>query len=474
MNLLPRLRPRNVRHRLTLWYIGLFGFVLVLYICGATLLEFWQLSRQLYHAEVQDIETVEGLLYFTPDGRLSLNEQYYNHPEDRLLLVRLMEVLTPQGQVLYRSEKLGNRRLGAAPVPNEGMSSYDRCTLRLDDGTRVLRISHVHSIGGKPLLIRLAYDTAPVTHSLMEFATLLLAALPFAAVLAGFIVYRMVLQTLKPLEDMARSTERITADRLHERLPVENPEDELGQMAGVLNNLLQRLEDSFEHLKRFTSDASHELRTLLASLRSVGEVGLQRNHTPEEYRDVIGSMLEEVTRLTGMVEALLAMALADAGQTELRTSTFPLMDLVQAVVNLLGVLAEDKRQIIHVDGDAQAAVDADRTILQRAVVNLVENAIKYSPPGSNLYLLVHALADAEASDWIELTIEDEGPGIPDEVADRIFERFFRFEHPGSQRDGGTGLGLAIAKWAVEVNRGEIGLHAGRTGGCRFSIRLPRG
>jgi heavy metal sensor kinase len=466
------IRPRNVRHRLTLWHIGVFGFLLILYISGAALLQFWQLSSQLYHAEVQDMETVEGLLYFTPDGRISLHQEYYNHPQDRLLLDRLMEILTPEGEVLYRSEKLRNRSLGATPLPNEGLSSYDRRDLRLADGTRVLRISHVHSIDGKPLLIRLAYDTAPLAHSMVEFALLLLAALPLTLVFAGFIEYRMVLQTLKPLENMVRRTEQITADRLSERLPVENAEDELGQMAGVLNNLLQRLEDSFEHLKHFTSDASHELRTLLASLRSVGEVGLQREHTPGEYRDVIGSMLEEVTRLTRLVEALLAMAVADAGQTELKISVFPLMDLVHVVVNLLGVLAEDKRQTIRVEGHAQAAVSADRMILQRAVVNLVENAIKYSPPGGTLRLLVTTGTDAEAGNWTELLIEDEGPGIPDQVRGRIFERFFRFEHPDSHRDGGAGLGLAIAKWAVEVNGGEINVRSGRIG-CLFSIRLPR-
>jgi heavy metal sensor kinase len=466
------LRPKNVRNRLTLWYVCVVALVLLLYIFAASVLELWQLHNQLYHAEVQDMETVEGLLYFTPAGDISLDETYHNHPRSLLLLDRLMEVLTPEGRILYRNQRLGNRSLGGKPTPNEGVTSYERRTARLEDGTRVLLISHWHSLHGRPLLIRIAYGTGPLARTLGESVALLLLAMPVALFFAGFVGYRMIGRALRPLGEMVERTEKITAARLDERLHIENPEDELGQLAGVLNGLLQRLENSFTHLERFTSDASHELRTLLASMRSVGEVALQRDQTREQYRDVIGSMLEEVTRLTRMVEALLAIAKAEAGQVELQTSIFPLMDLATEVAALLSVLVEEKGQIVSVQGNSRLLVEADRVILQRAVVNVVENAIKYSPRGSNLYMIVQP-AQGETADWIELVIEDEGPGIPEEMRGRVFERFFRFEAPGVREAGGSGLGLAITKWAVVVNGGKITLRSGRTGGCLFSLQLPR-
>ncbi len=467
------LRPRNVRNRLTLWYVCVVALVLLLYIFAASVLELWQLHNQLYHAEVQDMETVEGLLYFKPDGSISLDEAYHNHPRSLLLLDRLMEVLTPEGQILYRNQRLGSRLLGGKPKPSEGVTSYERRTTRLKDGTRVLLISHWHSLDGKPLLIRIAYGTGPLVGTLGESVAILLLAMPVALFFAGFAGYRMVGKALKPLGEMVERTERITAARLDERLPIDNPDDELGQLAGVLNGLLQRLEDSFAHLERFTSDASHELRTLLTSMRSVGEVALQREQTREQYRDVIGSMLEEVTRLTRMVEALLAIAKAEAGQVEPQISVFPLMDLATEVAGLLGVLAEDKRQLVSVTGDPHLLVAADHVILQRAVVNVVENAIKYSPQGSNLYMTIQPAAHGEGAGWIELAIEDEGPGIPEDLRSRVFERFFRFEAPGSREAGGTGLGLAITKWAVAVNGGKIQLRAGRKGGCLFSLQFPQ-
>jgi signal transduction histidine kinase len=165
----------------------------------------------------------------------------------------------------------------------------------------------------------------------------------------------MAYKVLLPLKNMALRAETITANQLDQRLPVENPNDELGYMARVLNDLLARLQDSFDNLKRFTADASHELRTPLASIRSVGEVGLQRLHTADEYRDTIGSMLEEVTRLTEMVDGLLSISRADAGQVTLHRTTFSPLDLAREVVGILGLLAEEKGQHIQIEGNAQSA-----------------------------------------------------------------------------------------------------------------------
>jgi heavy metal sensor kinase len=460
------LRYSNVRHRLTLWYVTVFGLVLLLFISAATLLEYVELSNRLYHAEIQDVETAEGLLAFAPDGNLVLHEEYHNHPELILSLDRYMEVLTPEGQVLLRNAKLRWQDLGGPTFPNEGLSSYDPRRVRIKDGARLLLISHIHSIGDRPLLIRLAYSTAPIEHGVLQFLGLLLLAVPPTLVIAGFAGYRMAYKVLLPLKNMALRAETITANQLDQRLPVENPNDEMGYMARVLNDLLARLQGSFDNLKRFTADASHELRTPLASIRSVGEVGLQRLHTAEEYRDTIGSMLEEVTRLTEMVDGLLSISRADAGQVTLHRTTFSPLDLAREVVGLLGLLAEEKGQQIQIEGDTSLWVTADRMVLQRGLANIVENAIKYSPPSTSISIQV------SGSETVEIAIEDRGEAIPEDLRQKVFERFFRIEASRSREAGGSGLGLAIAKWAVEANDGSITLQAGHAGGNRFVIRLP--
>jgi heavy metal sensor kinase len=460
-------RFRNVRHRITLWYIGVFGLMLLLFICGATVLEYWQLTRQLYHAEIQDIETAEGLLGFALDGRLTLHEEYHNHPQSILLLDRYMEVLTPAGQVLLRNAKLQGQDLGGPPFPDEGISSYHERKVQLADGTRLLLISHVHSIGSQPLLIRLAYSSGPIEHGVLQFVALLLLAVPPVLLFAGLAGYRMARKVLQPLDAMALRAETITASDLDQRLPVENPDDELGRMARVLNDLLERLQRSFETLKRFTADASHELRTPLSSIRSVGEVGLQRLHTPEEYRDTIGSMLEEVTRLTEMVDGLLSISRADAGQVVLHRTRFSVAGLAREVVALLGLLAEEKGQQIQIKGDGELCVNADRAVLQRGLANIVENAIKYGPNSSEISILI-----ATTGNYADISIEDRGEAIPEELREKIFERFFRIDASRSREGGGSGLGLAIAKWSIEVNGGSVSLQPGLHGGNLFLVRIP--
>ena len=467
------IRISHIRSRLTLWYVAIFGLLFAAYICTACFIQYWQLKQQLYRAEIQDMETVQGLLYFTADGQVSLHEGYFNRPESKLLLDRLLEVLDSNGHLLFRNSKLERNTLGGRPVPEEGVNGFSPRSLRLADGTPVLVISHVHVLQETPILIRLAYSTKPLRLQSLQLLGLLTLVLPIALIAAGFAGYRFVIRVLDPLEQMASLTERITARRLNERIPVKNPEDELGHMALVLNGLLERLQESFEKLQRFTSDVSHELRTPLAAVRSVGEVGLQQEHDAEKYRDIIGSMLEEVAKLTAMIDTLLTIAHADSGAIQLQQTPFALMDLVQEAVAVVGVLAEDKEQTISVTGDQRALVCADRAFLRMALVNLLDNAVKYSPAGSSIHVSLHIVgSDTGPAQFVELAIQDEGPGIPEGAQQRVFDRFYRLDEARSRDSGGFGLGLPIAKWAVEAHGGTISVKTSSPTGAIFCIKLP--
>ena len=467
------IRITHIRSRLTLWYVAIFGVLFAAYICTACFLQYWQLKQPLYHAEVQDMETVQGLLYFTVDGQLSLHEEYFNRPESRRLLDRLLEVLDSNGHVLFRNRKLDGNTLGNKLLPDEGVNGFSPRSLRLADGTPVLVISHVHVLQETPVLIRLAYSTEPLRLQSLHLLGLLTLVLPIALVAAGFAGYRFAIKVLDPLEKMASLTESITARRLNERIPVQNADDELGHMALVLNGLLERLEESFEKLQHFTSDVSHELRTPLAAIRSVGEVGLQQEHDAEKYRDIIGSMLEEVGKLTAMIDTLLTIAHADSRAIQLQQTTFALMDLVQEAVAVIGVLAEDKEQTLSVTGDQRVLVSADRAFLRMALVNLLDNAVKYSPAGSSIRVSLHTVgSDTRPARFVELAIQDEGPGIPEGAQERVFDRFYRLDESRSRDSGGFGLGLPIAKWAVEAHGGTINVKTSFPTGAIFCIKLP--
>jgi heavy metal sensor kinase len=462
-------RPKHVRTRLTLWYMLVLASVLLISWTLTAAFLFIQMRNQLDNFGVQDIETVEGLLYFNASGRLTLNEDYHNHPDSKQVLERLLEVRSAvDGSVLYRNERLAARALGSAPMDREGQGGYSPRSVHLADGTRVRMVSREHTLAGHALLIRLGYSEEPIFARCRELALASLSVLPIVLAVAGLAGYFLARRALEPLAQMARRAEQITSENLHERLPVDSEGVELGDLARVFNSLLARLEQSFERLRRFTTDASHELRTPLTAIRSVGEVALQRDGTPAEYRDTIGSMLEEVNRLTSLVENLLTISRADAGTIELHPTVFSAMDLARESAGLFEVLIEEKEQKMTVEGDESLRVDGDRMFVRQALVNIIHNAVKYSPPGSAIAVRVHR--DRGGGPCFE--VADTGPGIAAEHSARIFDRFYRVDESRSRDAGGAGLGLSIAQWAIRIQGGDIRLLTSLGRGCTFQVSLP--
>jgi heavy metal sensor kinase len=306
-----------------------------------------------------------------------------------------------------------------------------------------------------------------VEQQLGEILVVLVLGLPVIVVLAGAGGYVLARRALAPIDHLAAESRRITADRLHDRLSVPNAHDEIGRLAAVINDTFARLESSFDRLRRFTADASHELRTPLSVLRGIGELSLRETRTPAEYKEAMGSMLEEVDRLTRLVDTLLQLSRGDAGTVRLSRDVVDLGDLARDVVSSLGLLAEERRQRLDVAATANVQVMADRLVLRDAVTNLVDNAIKYGPEGSTI--TIHVDGGPEQA---TMTVADEGAGIPPEHRDRIFDRFYRIDEGRAREMGGAGLGLAIAKWAVEVNGGNIALEPTSKGSV-FRISLPR-
>jgi heavy metal sensor kinase len=303
---------------------------------------------------------------------------------------------------------------------------------------------------------------------LREILVVLVLGLPLIVALAGVGGYVLARRALAPIDHLAAEARRITAERLHQRLSVPNEKDEIGRLAAVINDTFARLDSSFGQLRRFTADASHELRTPLAVIRGIGEMGLRETRTPAEYKDAIGSMLEEVDRLTRLVDTLLRLSRGDAGTVRLSPEILDLGDLARDVAASLGILAEERQQRLEVAADADVVrVSADRLVLRDAITNVVDNAIKYSPSGSTITMRIEADA-LEAT----LSVTDEGPGIPAEHRERIFDRFYRIDEGRSRGTGGAGLGLAISKWAVEANGGRMSLASSGSGSV-FRITLPR-
>jgi signal transduction histidine kinase len=263
----------------------------------------------------------------------------------------------------------------------------------------------------------------------------------------------------------SRSARSISADRLSERLPIDNPHDEFGRLAGVFNDTLGRLEGVFGQMQRFTSDVSHELRTPLTAIRTVGEVGLRERRDEHAYREIIGSMLEEVDRLVCLVTRLLTWSRMESGQAKPSIERIDLRELADDVAAQLGVLAEEKQQTIEIASLGRPECLADRVLLRQALCNVVDNAIKYTPEAGRIDLRISATASQAVID-----ISDTGVGVSPAREAHIFDRFYRAEP--SDASGGVGLGLSIAKRAIETVGGRLLLQKSSHSGSTFRITLP--
>jgi heavy metal sensor kinase len=449
------LRPASIRVRLTLWYAVVLLSILVCLSAGVYVFVRASLERSLSANLDRDFGTVATVLAASPQGKGSGGHL----PGDVLFMV--ME----NRRVLYHSEGWCRAKFTpgvfAEPIGSTGVwRSIQGMPHRLKVRSMWLK--------GHELKVTVAEDTSIPDETLRNLLRLLLLSIPSAALLSIGSGYFLAGRALAPVSAMAAKSREITAESLSKRLPVSHPYDELGQMATVFNQTLERLEASFDRLRNFTANVSHELRTPLTAIRSVGEVALQHPRDADALRDVIGSMLEEVERLTRLVDCMLALARAESGHTPPAQIELDLAAEASATLELVRVLAEEKRQDVMVETSASATVRGDPAMMRQALLNLVDNAIRYTPEHGHVKLRVGRTREGDSV----VEVEDDGPGIPVEERARIFDRFYRAAAGATVAAQGTGLGLTIARSAVEASGGRLEYETSDAGGSRFRMTFP--
>ncbi len=441
----------SVRLRLALVFTLAELLVLVAFSSGVVFFLRFSAIRQADQAIHQQHAAVAGVARKAPSELHELEDRQVV----RYFLVR------EAGRVVFRSAR------------------WERAGLPTDAGTRrgmfrhpaapdfFLKVERVKDPGGRELFVAVAVTAAYVDQVVWRLALILALCIPGAGLLSAAFGYWLAGQALGPVRQMAATAREIGADRLDARLPVANPDDEFGQLATVFNETLARLEAAFDAMRRFSSDASHELRTPLAALRAVGEVGLREGRSADELREAIGSMLEEAGRLGALADNLLALSRADAGTFRPALAAVDVTELGRQVVDLLRVLAEEKDQQLVASGPDALLARADPALLRQALVNLVDNAVKFTPARGRI-----EVATGERGGEIHVSVQDNGPGIPAEVQARVFERFYQVDPSRSSARRGAGLGLAIARTMTELQGGRIEVSSALGSGTRFTLVLP--
>ncbi len=455
-------RSPSIRFKLTSWYTA----VLVVIIAALSLSIFLFIRGRLNTIAAGRLETGYGIVedVLLNSGGDIFDVYHFGHAKPFKITrgdTTLYE--TESWAQLYPDKKDKGEKRGAEAVETI-LEPYE--ALEMPSGE--LYLIKTDTIPQYEMRLYFAQESSGLEESIRNIAIILLLGFPAALVLAIIGGYFLAGRALSPISAVTEKARRITADNLSERLPVPNPNDEIGRLTTVFNETLSRLENSFARLKRFTSDASHELRIPLTSMRSVGEVSLSSAGNGEKYREAIGSMLEEVDRLTILVDNLLTLARGDSGRAQLDPAPLDISSIARRVTEDMRVLAEEKGQTLTLHEASLPELEADAITLSRAISNVLHNAIRYTQNGGAIDVRI---GETDGG-FVAIEIIDDGPGIPPEDREKVFERFYRLDSSRTSEEGGTGLGLAIARWAVEANGGKIEFleKEGQGSWCRITLK----
>jgi heavy metal sensor kinase len=499
----------SVRARLTLWYTGVLALVLISFALAGYFFLSLTLNRRTddalgevanaFAATLANDESDNHQGEANP-ANTAWGEDAQSSPDEAVKEALSQNQFRDYQLVVYTDTR---REVAASAVPqNRNEPRKARPTMNLIGASKISAVldavartpnsalyfatlsdgDNQYRVAGRRVRVRGSPYTLIVLRSLHDQEDLLerasyalLIAVPLALLLASVGGYFLARKSLAPVVRMSATAANIGAANLHERVPVANEHDELGGLARVINDLLARLDMSFEQQRRFMADASHELRTPIAIMRSEAEVALAEPETSnEELRQSIAIFKDETKRLTGIVEDLFMLARADAGQFKLTPKEVYLDELAGEVARAVRTLVAEKRLTLQLDADEEMPFRGDENLLRRLLLNLVGNAIKYTSEGGR----VTVSCKREGNRYI-ITVSDTGRGISAEAQPHIFERFYRAdsarsraEDDGTGLTSGAGLGLAIARWVAEAHEGTLELLHSSESGSVFQLILP--
>jgi heavy metal sensor kinase len=471
---------RSLSFRLVTWYAGVLTLVFIL-IGALTII----LLREYLDSNVLDTQarrarqiadTLVAAANRTGEATMAREVEELYAPEAN---ERFIRITRGDGHVVYASGPPRDGSFDPATVPAPSLTHPDltrpgparpSAFLRqesLSKGSVFIAAQTYSGADNSLYIVEVGVSTARTEETVRQVLLMLAIGLPIAvcvAVAGGFVLVR---RALKPVDNLSQKAAAITQHSLSERLPVVRTGDELERLSVSLNLMISRLEDAINSSKQFVADASHELRTPLAVLRGELENLAQDARLVPQTRETLGSSLEEVDRLAEIVEGLLALSRLDTGEAQAEWVRFDLAALVATTADQMSLLAEDKHITVVCDSSERVMIEGDQARLKQVVVNLLDNAIKYTPNGGRIKLKI-----AQEEGNAVLDVADDGIGIPPEALPHVFKRFFRVDGSRSRDQGGAGLGLSIVKSICDAHGARVEVSSTPGRGSRFRIRQP--
>jgi heavy metal sensor kinase len=479
---------RSLRFKLTLWYVLILGILLISF---STFLYF-TLSKSLHRDVDNKLRSLAELIASESSSPLSKFgfgniDQALETSMNLKPIGKFIQVLDQSGKIGQKSDNLKNVQLpislNALKNASKGLITYETNRSIGDTPLRIITFpvvdnNHVSKI------VQIASSLEEVEDALNTLFIILIITVPLALMVAILGGQFLAHKALKPVDNITQTARMITSKNLNQRITPPKVKDEISRLIETFNEMISRLDQSFQQTKQFSSDASHELKTPLTILKGEVEVMLRKERTPQEYQQTLKSNLEEINCMSQIVEDLLLLSKADTGEIRLNKEDVNLTEIVTEVVAQMDMLARSRRlhlftsnhhQEIHIFGDALR--------MRELFINLIENGIKYTEEGGSIHITLQKeyppfvrnpsdRGEGEREKFIKIIVSDTGIGIAKEDQERIFNRFFRVDKARSREQGGSGLGLSICKWIVEAHQGEIKVESELGKGSSFIVKLP--
>lgn len=457
----------SIRFKLIAWYAVVFCIV-----CSALgVYSYYALNHYLFAAIKENLIRRTNLI----GNRLISNVETQGEKtvvdEIRALYApelndRFIRITKSDGTILYCSGQPADKSFDPHHIPKQEGRPYNEGDFTFSN-EHLLLVARQFLVLKAPYLVEVGASTMESERVLRDFSKYLILGLPIVLIMvvAGGLI--LIKQALLPVERVTDAAREISLQNLSRRLPVINSGDEIEHLTTSLNQMIKRLDEAFQYASRFTADASHELRTPLTVMRGELESAIQDISLDQASRDKIADVLEETVRLAKIVEELFAISRLEAGQGTIERTRFDLSDLVVTTTDQMSLLAEEKKITIECHASDCIEVNGDRSRVKQVVVNLFDNAIKYSPEGGTIWLETRM-----EGDWAVFEVADSGAGIPEAALPRIFDRFYRADEMRTHREQGAGLGLSIVRSVCQVHGGSVSASNDKGGGCRITVRLP--
>jgi len=466
-----QMKPLTLRNKLTLFYsitvsLLLTGFALVSYRVLSV-----GLNTALSDELIERAAGLRGYLRFEEGKPVFVYDE--NDPEETLFVrtaTRYFEVYeATSGTLLALSPDLQAMgvQYSTEEVQHLAQEPSSFTDLQTDQGKLRFRNEIIAGSFGDTYLLLVGASMQPMEDTVDAFLRSLAWLIPSGVLLAALAAWWMAGKALEPVAELAGAAREIVVSHLDRRLPVRGTDDELDHLATEFNETLARLEKAVGEMKQFTASISHEFRTPLAVLRGEAEVALMQASSSEHYRRVLASQLEEFEKLTRMINQLLTLARAESGDVEIADESVDLSVMTPALAEQLQPVASAKDVSLTWNCAPNVKVIGDASWIERIILNVVDNAIKFTPSGGHVEVRV-----SDGTENAVLEVRDDGIGIPPEALPHIFERFYRADPARSDRADGAGLGLSLVKWAVDQHHGSIRVESGLGKGTRVAIRIP--